>query len=104
MKTQKELKLVFETKAINIGRIAAHGYYHGGYKANDRRDELRLMVDLWEEITTDEYTDIWTWIDEAYYNGQTIGKKEIKAENRANNRRIAKMNAEAELNVTGFGL
>lgn len=104
MKTQEEIKAIFVEKARRVGDTAYGANYYGGYIANDGKDILRTLVDIWIEMTDEDYHETWAWIDEAYNLGRVDGKKRIRKENDANNRRIAKMDAERKLEKEGFGL
>jgi len=104
----KDLRLILEEKAFATGRHAKHNHYHIGYKAEDGRDTLRVLVDLWTEYNEnnedDFYHETWEFIERAYHRGWEQGKKDIAKENRENEKRIAKMDAERELETNGFGM
>jgi len=104
------MKEKFEKKAEALGRKEYAQEYHNGHMAGRWiNDALRILVDLWMDIqeledNTDNYRATWLWIDAAKLKGRKLAKKQIQAENRANNRRLAKIEAEEKLKVEGFGL
>jgi len=99
----------FEKKAIALGRKEyAQEYYNGHMGGRWVGEALRILVDLWIDVqelenNNENYQATWLWIEAAREKGKKLAKKDIQAENRANNRRIAKMDAERKLETEGFG-
>lgn len=78
MKSREILKSVFAVKAFDAGRKYESGYYNLEYS----QDELQLLVDLWIEITDEDFHETCEWIKESHINGcEHIKKRYIAKRN-----------------------